>query len=287
MEQRFSPFAHRVCLWTGVFMSVLYLIAFIFLAHFWPVPSPAWSAGQLAAWLGVHRVSFQIACVPMVICGGLLAPWGASLAVWSRKSEGRFPVLYLTQVVSLAVGTTIFVLIAIAWSIASLRANEISPEITQTMFDIGWFMFLFDIPPFMIWVGSLALAILWTPPEHQMYPRWSAYFTLAVAMCWSAALLVLFFDSGPFSYSGFLAMWYPLGMFFVWLVVMTILGFRAVSKQVEIDRDATSGGLGVWNAWDDGVSDAATSSPEWIDAEVSRAPPEENAPEAVSGGRWL
>jgi len=236
MEQRMTPKAHRFCLWMGPVMSVIYMIGFIPLAGFWPVPTPDWSPDELSAWLVENRGAFQIGCAMMIASAALFGPWGSALAIWTRKTEVRFPVLYVTQIVALATGLTIFVLIQLFWGIASFRAGDISPEITQTMFDIGWFMFLFDISPFIVWACALALGILWNPPEHQLYPRWAGYFTLAVCLCWSAGLMVLFFKSGPFAYNGLLSMWLPLGMFFVWLGVMTVLGLKAVTKQEALCR---------------------------------------------------
>jgi hypothetical protein len=114
------------------------------------------------------------------------------------------------------------------------------------MFDIGWFMFLFDIPPFIVWASALGLGILWNPPEHQLYPRWAGYFTLSVCLCWAAGLLVVFFKSGPFAYNGLLSMWLPLGAFFVWLAVMTVLALKAVFKQELLCRDEPDPALGVY-----------------------------------------
>lgn len=246
MERRLTTKAHRFCLWLGVVMTFGYMIGFIALAHFWPVPTPEWESQRLADWLVEHRGEFQIGCALMIAAAGLFAPWGSALAIWTRKTEARFPVLYVTQIVALACGLTIFVIIQLFWAMASFRAGDISPEISQTMFDIGWFMFLFDIPPFIVWAAALALGILWNPPEHQLYPRWAGYFTLAVTLCWAAGLLVVFFKSGPFAYNGLLSMWLPLGAFFVWLAVMTVLGLRAVSRQEALCRAETDPSLGVY-----------------------------------------
>lgn len=243
---RFTPRAHRFCLWFGPVLSVIYMVGFIFLAKFMPVPTPAWSSAHFAAWMGDHRAAFQVGCLIMIASAGMFGPWASALAIWTRKTEVRFPVFYVSQIVCLACGLTIFVVITVFWGVSSFRLGQVSPQINQSLFDIGWFMFLFDISPFIMWAGSLALGILWNPPEHQLYPRWVGYFTLATCLCWSAGLLVIFFHSGPFAYNGLLAMWLPLGLFFVWLAVMTVVGLRAVSMQEAISREETEPGYGVY-----------------------------------------
>jgi hypothetical protein len=267
MEQRLTPKTHRFCLWMGVVMTVVYLIGFIPLAHYWPVPTPDWDSQRLADWLVANRGEFQIGCALMIAGAGLFAPWGSALAIWTRHTEARFPVLYTAQIVALAAGFTIFVVIQLFWAIASFRAGQVDPDITQTMFDVGWFMFLFDIPAFIAWSCALALGILWNPPEHQRYPRWSGYFTLAVTLCWAAGLLVVFFHSGAFSYNGLLAMWLPLGAFFVWLAVMTYLGFRAIAQQEAACRAEQDPALGVYVA-----PSVFTPEPEPSDGHVASPP---------------
>lgn len=271
MEMRFTPRAHRFCLWFGPALSVIYMIGFIFLAKFMPVPTPGWTPRHFANWMANHHAAYQIGCLMMIAATGMFGPWGAAVSVWSRKTEARFPVLWISQIVCLAAGLTIFVIITIFWGVSSFRLGQVSPQINESIYDIGWFMFLFDISPFIMWAGSLALGILWNPPEHQLYPRWAGYFTLATCLCWSAGLLIIFFHSGPFSYNGILAMWLPLGLFYVWLIVMTVLGLRAVNKQEAICRQETEPGFGVWapslfdelDALDeqDGVSDLPAPAP--------------------------
>lgn len=234
MEQRITPKAHRFCIWAGAAMMLAYLLGFVIFAKLVPVPSPNWSAERLTAWLSDHKVAFQVGCVFMITGASLIGPWGAALAIWTRRTEERFPVLYATQIVSIGAGAAIFVLIEVFWAVAAFRVGEVSAELTQAMFDVSWFLFLFASPPFIVWIVALALGILWNPPEHQYFPRWAGYLTLVLALDLMLALMMVFFKTGPFSYSGLLALWLPFGSFFAWALVMIVLGLKAISRQEKL-----------------------------------------------------
>src|SRR5262249_29681746 len=55
----------------------------------------------------------------------------------------RYPVMYISQIVALGAAVAIFVIVPVFWATASYRAGEVSPEITQMLWDLGWYMFLF------------------------------------------------------------------------------------------------------------------------------------------------
>lgn len=232
MEQRFVPSMHRWALWTGgPLMTVLYLIGWLVCARMVPTPSPSWTAAQLSAWLVQHGTGMLLGCMLMIAGCGLWGAWVAALTVWTFRTESRFPVLTFTQLISVAAGLTFFIFDTLFWGVAAFRAGQVNPEITQQMWDIGWFGFLFTITVYIVWAVAWALGILVNPPENQVFPRWAAFITFGSAMCWSGGLLVIFFKSGPFSYAGVPAMWLPISEFFVWLVIIDVLARKAVKRQ--------------------------------------------------------
>ena len=260
MDQRFTTMAHRVCLMAGPVLVVLYGVGFLALCKFAPIPNPAWPAERLTAWIVDHKYSYELGCLFMLIGAGLLGPWGASHAVFTRKTEVRFPVLYITQIVSLAASVAIFILISIFWAAAAFRAGQISPEITQALFDLGWITFLWAGPAFYLWALSLAAGILWNPPEHQFFPRWSGWFTVVAVLSWSPGLIFVFWGSGPAAYNGPLPTWIALADYGVWMVVMTVVGWKAISRQEALCRTETDAGLGIYEPIDPDLSVAATDS---------------------------
>jgi hypothetical protein len=96
--------------------------------------------------------------------------------------------------------------------------------------------------------------------------------TLASALCWSTGIVIVFFKSGPFGYSGALAMWLPLAEFFVWLVVMSYLALKAISRQEALCRQEgldKGEGFGVYPAHK-GLAAIAPEPDAFVTAPVKR-----------------
>jgi hypothetical protein len=232
MDQRFVPSMHRAALWVGgPLMTVLYLVGWLGFARMLPTPSPSWKAEQLSQWLVDHGTGFLVGCVLMIVACGLWGSWVAALTVWTFRTEARFPVLTFAQLICVAAGVTFFIFDTLFWSVAAFRAGEVDPQITQQLWDVGWFGFLFTISVYIVWAVAWALGVLINPPEYQVFPRWAGYVTFASAMCWTGGLLIIFFKDGPFSYAGVPGMWLPIAEFFVWLVMIDVLARKAIKRQ--------------------------------------------------------
>jgi hypothetical protein len=237
MERRFTPSTHRWALWVGgPLMTVLYVVGWLGFARMLPTPSPSLTPQELSDWLVDHRSGMLVGCMLMVAGCGLWGSWVAAISVWTFRTESRYPVLTFTQLISVAAGTTFFIFDTLFWGVAAFRAGEIDPEITQTLWDIGWFGFLFTITVYIVWAVAWSLGVLLNPPEHQVFPRWAAYITFGSVMCWSPGLLIIFFKEGPFSYSGQLAMWLPISEFFIWLAIIDVLARKAIKRQIVLSQ---------------------------------------------------
>ena len=237
MEQRFTPSTHRLALWVGgPIMTVLYIVGWLVFAQMIPTPSPHLRAEELAQYLVDHKPGMLFGCLLMIAATGLWGTWLAQTIVWTYRTESRFPVLTFAQLICGAAGLTFFIFDTLFWGVAVFRAGEIDPQITQQMWDVGWFGFLFTITVYICWAIAWALGILLNPEEHQVFPRWTAYVTFGSVMCWSPGLLIIFFKEGSFSYAGRLAMWMPIIEFFIWLVIIDVYARKAIRMQEEATR---------------------------------------------------
>jgi hypothetical protein len=120
------------------------------------------------------------------------------------------------------------------WAVASFRAGHIPPETTRTLNDVAFFLLLFDFSPFCLWVASFAVAIFRDPRPEPIFPRWAAYLNLWIVFLSLPGVLVVFFKHGPFGFSGLLAFYFPVVVFFVWLVTMSALGLRAIARAAAV-----------------------------------------------------
>lgn len=238
-----------IAAWCGPLCAVLFLVGAVLLGRFIPpYVRPHFSAEHTAALYAAHadriRLGAFIACISMSLVG----PWGCTIAAQIRRTEGDFPILTYVSLTCVAIGTTIVVLMCCCWGVAAFRPGQISPQITQFANDLGYFIFLFTWPPFMVWAIAVALAIFTDQNEQAVFPRWLAYLSLWTGLLFVPAGLMIFFKHGAFSWAGLMTLYVPVGIFFVWLSGLTYCTIRNInaghhyvrSRSPAGDRGATS-----------------------------------------------
>jgi hypothetical protein len=123
-------------------------------------------------------------------------------------------------------------LIGTVWAVASFRAGEISPDVTLTLSDMGWFMFLF---PWQwgggIWFVAVTLSILIDKSENPVYPHWVRYLSLWFCLLTFSDSLVAFFDDGAFAFNGLMAFYVPFSALLAWVIILTWATIRGIKRQ--------------------------------------------------------
>lgn len=217
--------------WSGPFFVVFFFIGLVAFMGFVPPPSPANSAEVTASLYRDHLGSMRVGIVICSLSVAMMASWGASVAVRCRRTEEHFPVFTYTQLACIGVGTMVAVFCFLFWAVAAFRPDDVSPEITRTLNDIGWYLFLFDVSPFMLWMVVVGLAVLMNRSGRRLFPRWAGFFCMWVALGEAPAVLILFFKRGPFAYDGLVGFWIPTVAFFAWVIVMTWLVVKDVDAE--------------------------------------------------------
>jgi hypothetical protein len=221
----------KVSAWTGPAMTVLFLVGAVPLAKFFVPPySAQHSAGEVAQMYVDNLTGIRLGCVVMCFAAALFLPFGLSIAAATRRSDPAGVLLSWIQVASVAVATFVIVMIPIFWGIATYRAGQVSPEITQTWNDGGWFGVLFAVPPFSLWCAAIAVAVLRGGDGDGSLPRWVGYLNLWAAVLFVPAMLMIFFKHGPFAQDGVFTFWMPVAIFFAWIVTMALVVVRAADR---------------------------------------------------------
>jgi len=206
---------------------VLFGIGFV-LAGFLPPPAPSETAAQIARFFDSDSV--RAGTVVMMAGIPLIGVWGCALAALTRRTETGFPVLTCIQVGCAAIVVLTITIFDLIWAVASFRAGQIPPQTTRTLNDLAFFLLLFDWSPFCAWVASFAVASFRDQSPEPVFPRWAAYLNLWVVFLSIPGCLIVFFKHGAFSFDGFVAFYFPVVVFFVWLVVMTWLALAAFAR---------------------------------------------------------
>lgn len=205
----------------GHTLTVLFIAAWFGFAGFFPPPSPELSAEAIAQRYIEDKDGIRIGATLMFASFALWAGWGAVIIawVWRRVSGGRL--LAIAMIISLTIAEMVGVLCAFFWALAAFRPGEVSAEVTMTLNDAGWLMFVLPWPPWSFLCVCLALAILRDRAADPVMPRWVAYVSLLTALLFVPAGLPLFFKGTEMAYDGVLGMYVPFIVFFCWVESVT------------------------------------------------------------------
>lgn len=219
-----------LCIWSGPAATLLVFLGLIVIGGFVPAQSPSASGKEIADFYSENATQLRVGMLVAMIGFTLLLPFGIAIATLTRQIENR-PFLSNVQIACVAVGVLEGVLSTVIWATAAFRPADIGPDITRMLNDLGWFMFLFDWPPFSVWLGAIGIAILRDDRVEPLFPRWAGYLNLWVAFLIFPAGLMAFFKTGPFGFNGLLALYEPVFLFFAWVIVMTTLLITLTSRE--------------------------------------------------------
>lgn len=225
---------HLWCIWCGPLATLGALVGMVIVGGYIPATAPAASGDDIARWYVEHLTGARVGMVISMIAFTLFVPFGIAIAMQTRRIE-RLPILSWIQIASVAIATVEGVIATDIWLTAAFRPESVAPDLTRAIHDLGWMVFLVDVPPFSVWMVAIGVAILRDPQSQPLFARWVGYFNLWVALLILPALLIPFFKTGPFAYSGILALYLPFGAFFTWMVVMSLTMFRALDTPRETD----------------------------------------------------
>ena len=221
--------------WAGLAWAVLFFIGMM-LAHWIPLPSPHDSAMQVARMYRGRTTGIR-AGLALIFTGMIgYIMFSAVIASQCRRIKGAPAALRYAQIGSLGACVILIVLPIIIWWTAAYRPYTRSPSEIQTLNDLGWIGFIVGFVPFVAWVWSVGLAILCDEDATPLYPRWAGYLSLFLGTLQIPPVLLVFFKTGPFAWSGLLSWWVPAVDFFTFFMVILVLTLRAIDREERPDR---------------------------------------------------
>jgi hypothetical protein len=201
------------CIWSWPMCIVTFGFSFVVMAGFFPPPLESTSAADIAAFYDANRAAIRAGLIGSLFASALLLPFFTVVSAEIRKIEGRNPLLAPIQFGGAVMLTMIFQIICLFWLLASFRP-EISPEIIRAFNDYGWLCWTIFIPTYSMQFLCMAIAGFMDDRDHPIWPRWSAYLNLWVALIGAGGVLAVYMKTGPFSWNGIVGIWLPT-VFFV------------------------------------------------------------------------
>jgi hypothetical protein len=221
----------RLCAWAGPATVVLTLTGWL-IAGILPLPlgSSSSTAEVVAFYSHDTRVLIGLVIAQLGIC--LVFPLIALISLAMLRIEGRSPLLTIIQVVTGAATGVLLLVPMLLMAVIAFRPDR-TGELTVTLNDVAWLLFLTPIAPFMIQNIAIGTAIL--GDRRSVLPRWVGYFNFWVAAAFVPDVLAFFFHAGPFSWRGVFVFWLALFAYAAFLIVMGM-----VLRTADLDDPRTS-----------------------------------------------
>jgi len=225
-----------LCAWAGPATVVVAMIGWL-IAGVLPVPLGSESSIEAVVSFYSHDTRVIAGLVISTIGVSLVFPLIAVIAVYMVRMEGRTPILAFLQLITGAATGVCLLLPLLLMTTIAFRPDR-SPELTMTLNDIAWLLFITPIAPFMIQNVAIGVAIL--NDKRQTLPRWVGYVNFWIAFSFIPDPLAFFFHSGPFAWRGIFIFWLALTTYSVFLIVMGLTLRKAIRESAKPDVSAVN-----------------------------------------------
>lgn len=205
-----------LCAWSGPATVIVATIGFL-IAGVLPLPLGPNSTTEQVVDFYSHdtRVAAGLVIAALGVC--LVFPLIALIGVYMMRMEGRTPILTFLQLITGAATGVFLTMPLLLMTVIPFRPER-SAELTVTLNDISWLLFITPIGPFMIQNIAIGTAIL--TDRRGVLPRWVGYLNYWVAFLFIPDVLAFFFHSGPFAWRGIFVFWLAFVAYATFLIVM-------------------------------------------------------------------
>lgn len=220
----------RLCAWGGPAFLVLLIVFWGLLGGNVPPFGSDVPAETIAAYLSEHALPVRIGMIMTAAAGPLYLVWGVAIsAVMERIAPGE-PILPRLQVWGAGFTTLVITIPACIWATAAFRPDTLMPETTLMLYDLGWM--LFDLQWSLTSLQMLAMAACFLRDRRPapIVPQWAGWFVAWVGCMLPILALISLFKSGPFARNGLINYWFEFPVFFLFMIVVCVLVFRAISR---------------------------------------------------------
>jgi hypothetical protein len=221
-----------VVFWTLPAVAVVWIAAFFVFPGFVPPMSPEASAQEVADFYSENlsrvrwsMILFNWFCVALI-------PILMLIVERMRGMAHRTPVMRYCVIGVAGAAPIAFLTSTVFWLIAAFRPDR-SPDLTLLLNDLAWITFTCGVPFLIALCAFLALAIAYDDQDVPVFPRWVAWFNVAIAVVLVPAGFAGLTLTGPFAWDGFVSFWLRNIAIALWIVVMAF----ALRQALERDRD--------------------------------------------------
>jgi hypothetical protein len=219
----------RLTLWAAIAGMLISGIGLLPLARLVPPHHPSSSAEQIVAFWAEDTNLKRLGLILCLIGISLALTFPVVIFLQMRRVGGPSSPLPWIQLISGVLGFAPPLMCFLIWQALAFRPDRADPALVLALNDVAWFAFM--LPS----VGAIQIIAItlcaFQDTEAKVFPRWSAYLNLWIAISFAPAMCIIYFKRGPIAWDGLIAFWVPLAMFAFWLAAMFVIMFRAIASQ--------------------------------------------------------
>jgi hypothetical protein len=212
-------------------MLALFFVFFMLVAGLIPPLSPTLSAQQVTDFLIANKLRVRVGVAFTLLAACVALPWLATICLRVRRVEGKWGVLSVTQIFAGVIFVPGFLFPLMVLSAAAFRPEERDPQITQTLNDVFWLMFVGIVGTLIVQALVLMTAAFVDRTEPGTFPRWFGYLNAWYALLAVPGGAVMIFNEGPLAWNGVFAFWIPLVAFSVWMIAVTVVLLQSIKAE--------------------------------------------------------
>jgi hypothetical protein len=227
-------------LWCAPLFTVLVVIGWLGLAHFWlPAPADLGAEATKTFFVETHRAGMVLGNSLLIVACALLVVVSIQFGLQLAELEGARPLWSITSATCGVLIALIVFLNAGFWIGAAYRPGA-HPDVIVALNDVAWLGFLLGWVFLSLQMVATAIVALSEAGPRPMVPAWASKASLV-----GAALLVCaggpaFTHSGPFAYHGALAFYVPMAIWGLWLDAHAFFLRRRLVSEAALGSAAAS-----------------------------------------------
>lgn len=183
-----------------------------------PPTPPSNTVEQIQALYQASYTQIRIGMVLVMISALVMIPFTAVMSQFISRIEGGAGVLTYSFLLGAAGNMVLTFYPAIWWLVAAFRPER-SPELIYLMNDMAWLQFLGGVTMYLAMPISVSIAAFCDGSANPVFPRWSGFVNIWLAVIVIPDQLLFFFHTGPFAWNGIFGLWLPVvGFGGFWIV---------------------------------------------------------------------
>jgi hypothetical protein len=225
----------RACAFSGIICPLLFFGGLL-LSGFLPPLRPGASALEIAAHYQQHATGIRFGAALILLASMFYIAYSGAIYGQIRRIPGAGHTAAGVSLAGGAVAAVTFMIPPMLWAVTAFRPER-SPETTQALNDMAWFIVVMPWAPFMAQNFAFAFAILADPQRRPLFPRWLGYLNIWATLVYTPAIVLQFFKDGPFAWNGVFVFWLPAVVFGIQFVANTVSLLKAVTYSTAPDNN--------------------------------------------------